>query len=415
TSDQILLFDFLRQVHQRNPEVLSVCVADATGNVLAHHDLKELGEKIEVPLGLNFLKRGEPLCQESFSQQICVETVSMGKETHFVQAIFDRTRMRREINEALNPLKMRILLDSGICILIGLMFSLFLVRRITDPIQALGQFAARVGKGHLESTLSVSRKDELGDLAAELNHMAVQLKETDQMKQDFVSSVTHEFRSPLSAVLVYLDLLRKDPDIMLEEKAANYIEIIAQNLGRLGRFISDLLDIAKLEKGKMEVTRVPTTLNSAWKDSLVLMRSLARRKGIEIHYQLPQTELPILGDPDRLRQILTNLLSNAIKFTPEGGRIEVFTEEQEGHYLTRVQDNGRGIPPDQKPKLFEKFHQVPESRKNIKGPKGTGLGLVIVKHLVESHEGTIWVESEPGKGSTFFFTLSKNGKESKHD
>lgn len=414
TSDQVLLYNFLRERRGDHPELERAFVTDAAGRILAHHDLGQVGGMAADPLLQRALRaQGWASRQDAAEAEFAVPVRIGGRTAAAARVVFSTGRVKAKVAQALAPVRRGLAAASSICVLLALVLSAVLAEAIARPVRAVSEAAAGIGEGRLDPSLPEGRRDELGDLARQFNRMARQLKELDEMKRDFVSSVTHEFRAPLSALSVYVDLLRKDPESFLSAEQHRCLEIMQQNLARLGRFINDLLDIAKIERGRMEVHRVETSLRDALRDSLALMRGPADQRNIRLEAHAPAGALTVLADPDRLQQILTNLLSNAIKFTPAGGTVRVSVEEREELWKVAVRDSGCGIPADQLPQLFQKFVQLRGSRAAAARP-GTGLGLAIVKHLVEAHEGGVGVESEPGRGSVFSFTLSKNGKGGAH-
>jgi signal transduction histidine kinase len=303
----------------------------------------------------------------------------------------------------------RILAIAGLMIAVGLLASVALGASLARPIQALGRAAAELGGGNLKTRISVDRQDELGLLAREFNEAARKLQELDTMKKDFVSSVTHELKSPLAAIESYLSLMlyeSKDPRSV--ERWVRDIGTIRTHAARLSRFVTDLLDVAKIERGQFTVSRRPVAVEDLARDVVQFYGPLAKEAGVEVRLDLPSPPCPAAhADPERLRQVLVNLLSNALKFTPAGGRVTLGLRAEEGGLVGWVDDTGPGIPREALERIFEKFEQVRESRALARGPKGTGLGLAICRAIVEAHGGRIRAESEPGRGSRFVFTLPK--------
>ena len=241
-------------------------------------------------------------------------------------------------------------------------------------------------------------------------------REIDRMKTDFIATVSHELRTPLTSVMGFADAVKDrlekkiiptfpDDDRKMQKTLARMtgnLDIIIAESERLTAIINDVLDIAKMESGKMEWQRQPVAIEDAIDRALAATSSLFTTKGLtstrQIEPHLPQ----VLGDRDRIIQVLINLISNAVKFTPEGTVI-CRAYRRTDKVLVSIIDTGIGIDPQQQEQVFDRFKQVGEVLKDK--PKGTGLGLPICKQIVEHHGGTIWVESEPGQGSTFTFSL----------
>jgi len=223
-------------------------------------------------------------------------------------------------------------------------------------------------------------------------------KQLDQMKSDFVNMVAHELRSPLVAMRQLNSVLLDGLAGPMEEKHRDFVSRGTKKIDTLLDLIKDLLDVAKIEAGKFVQHRVPTDLRQVLRELTTLMEPRAKSQGIELTCVLEDLQL-IHADPKSMEEIFGNLVSNAINYSPEGGKVRV-TGRGLGDYLEiKVEDTGVGIPPEELPKIFDKFYRVkhPKTRKVT----GTGLGLAIVKGAIEAHHGTIDVESVPDKGTTF--------------
>lgn len=297
---------------------------------------------------------------------------------------------------------------SGVAFFIGLLVALWTAAQLTRPIHLLAEGAKSLGDGNLDTQIDIDRNDEIGLLANEFNIMAVKLKELDQLKDDFVSSVSHELRSPLSAISGYVELLMSKPlEQIVPEKRTKAFSIIQESTSRLTQFINDILDLAKLKSGRVEIRKSPLNIKQSAEEILGLFAPLFEKKKIQSYSYIDSTVPIIQADEEKIKQVITNLVSNALKFTPEGGAISIAVQEDSDKLTVGVSDTGIGIPKDYLGQIFERFKQVPGTREKIGGPKGTGLGLAIAKGIVEAHGGKIWAESETGKGSTFKFTLPK--------
>ncbi len=231
------------------------------------------------------------------------------------------------------------------------------------------------------------------------------LKELDQLKSDFISVVSHELRTPLTSIKAFTELIIMKPR-MTGEKRNRLLTIINNETDRLARLINDILDLTKIEAGKLSwhVTRV--SLSEIIRNSVNSMQSLADNKSLSIIMNVPASLPTLYGDRDRLIQVITNILSNAVKFTPDGGTISInaFTENDPRYQImVKISDTGVGIPSRDFDVIFEKFRRSGDVLTTH--AEGTGLGLAITKQIVEYHGGRIWAESTPGKGSSFSFIL----------
>lgn len=242
-------------------------------------------------------------------------------------------------------------------------------------------------------------------------------KQLDEAKSKFVAHVSHELRTPLLSIQESLALLLGKEIGEVTPEQEKFLSIAQRNIGRLSRLVNDLLDVAKLEAGKIELRPMPFELRDMVHHVVETVRSWAEGKGVTIGEAYPEKSIQMVADPDRLTQVVTNLLGNAIKFTPEGGKISVeINPEQSAPGMAEkpgvavsVQDSGIGIPKQDQKRIFEKFEQV--SLASPQGVSSTGLGLTIAKEIVELHGGRIWVDSSEGEGSRFTFAIPQRLKD----
>jgi len=225
--------------------------------------------------------------------------------------------------------------------------------------------------------------------------------EIERMKDEFVSTVSHELRTPLTSIRGALGLLTAGVLSAEPAKARRMLEIAAANTDRLIRLTNDILDIERIESGRVKLEKRSCLASNLMVQAMDSVREVANRAGVKL--ELFPTAGSVLADPDRVVQTLTNLIGNAIKFSPPSSTVTLCASQQRGEMLFEVKDHGRGIPADKLGVIFERFQQVDASDRREKG--GTGLGLAICRSIVEQHGGHIWVESELGQGSSFFFTL----------
>ena len=229
-------------------------------------------------------------------------------------------------------------------------------------------------------------------------------RELDKMKTDFISVVSHELRTPLTSIKGYTDLLLSGATGEVNELQSEFLGIIQTSTTRLSNLINDILDISRIESGTIEIKHEPIDYRAIVTDTLRLMKAAADAKHVSMDASLPETIPPVRGDSDKVTQVLTNLVNNAIKYTPEGGWIKISLEVAgDASVTTCVADSGIGITPEDQKKLFQRFFRADNTSTREAG--GTGLGLVIAKTIIELLGGAIWVESERGRGSRFYFTL----------
>jgi signal transduction histidine kinase len=214
--------------------------------------------------------------------------------------------------------------------------------------------------------------------------------------------MSHELRTPLHAINGFSQVLRKELFGEINEKQAEYLDDVLASAKHLLSLIDDVLDLSKVEAGKIELQVEPFSLPAALERGVVMVREGAASGGVRISVSSDPGIDTVIGDERRVRQVVFNLLSNAVKFTPTGGTVDVAAARFDGEVRVSVSDSGPGIAPEDQARIFEEFQQAAAGKEQR---EGTGLGLALSKHLVELHGGRIWVESEPGKGSRFVFTL----------
>lgn len=287
------------------------------------------------------------------------------------------------------------------------------IRQSLNPLQIISRGMSRVKEGIYGEKINYKVDDEIGQLVNTFNIMSdtikqktVEAKETDIAKDEFLSMITHELKTPLVPIQGYVDILLGEHLGELNEKQKERLGIIKTSAESLLRIISDLLDAQKLELGKLVVKKENRDIKDTIKMAIEVLQPRATENKITIKQNLDKATV-VPHDPERIRQVLTNLLKNGLDVVkPDSGVIEVLVEDIGDQLKISVKDNGPGIPLEKQKDLFKKFYQVDTSLTREVG--GSGLGLAICKGLIEEHGGTISMVSVPGKGSTFSFTLPKN-------
>ncbi len=281
------------------------------------------------------------------------------------------------------------------------------VRAISPGICRKGEetasYAVVVVRNITERKQATKRLEEY---AAELEIANKELRRLDEIKSEFVAVASHELRTPLATIKNAIQLILQRKTGEINENQEKFLSLAEKNINRLTNILNSLLDLSKIESGRMELNFEEINLRDSIEVILSSFKPMTDGKSIQIKIEVEKDLPSVYGDREKIAQIMINLVGNAIKFTPEGGTIFVSAKSYHGNgkmVAISVRDSGVGIPEDQLEKVFEKFHQVEESLRRSTG--GTGLGLAITKGLVEAHNGKVWVESEIGKGSTFTFTL----------
>jgi signal transduction histidine kinase len=251
----------------------------------------------------------------------------------------------------------------------------------------------------------------LEQATSELRAANEQLQSLDHLKDDFMSSVTHELRTPLTSIRALSEIMLDNPDLDAEQRA-EFLGIIVSESERLSRLVNQVLDLAKIEAGAAEWHSTEVDMRALVQEAVRASSELFRERGTVVTLDLPDTVPALRADPDRLTQVMLNLLSNAAKFVPrEDGRVGVTMRRNGDDLVVSVRDNGPGVPPAEQATVFEKFRQGGDASTR---PPGTGLGLPISRQIVDHLGGTMWLESEPGRGACFAFRLPLRPKENEH-
>jgi signal transduction histidine kinase len=294
-------------------------------------------------------------------------------------------------------------------IFLALLLGFVLSWSLIGPIQRIDSRLATIASGDFSGHVDVANRDELGALGANVNRMNDELRRlyreleaASLHKSEFLANMSHELRTPLNAILGFSQVLRERMFGELTAKQEEYIDDILSSGYHLLSLINDVLDLSKVEAGQLELEVAPFSLQDALERGVVMVREQATMDGVQVALAaVPDVDV-VTGDERRIRQVIFNLLSNAVKFTPAGGAVDVRATQVNGEVRVSVADTGPGIAPEDHDRIFEEFQQT---EAGVEQRDGTGLGLALSKRLVELHGGRIWVDSEPGKGSTFVFTL----------
>jgi two-component system sensor histidine kinase BarA len=379
----------------------------------------------------------------SFESEESPDEVQPGARRHpLIYGVVQVGLSKEKMNQALNTMIGNVTLITLTVILAGIVATVLLTRRITTPLKTLVASARRIAAGDLTVSVSSTTRDEVGQLTTVFNQMIEalcerdvqvkqaygeleelnqsleqrvrqrtselqaaneKLKELDRLKSTVVSVVSHELRTPMTSIKGYVENLLDGLAGALTEKQTRTLERVKHNIDRLTRMINELLDLSKIEAGRLELQLAPIDIADVVEDVIENYQAAARQKSLVVRVVLSPPLPPVRADSDKLHRVLINLLHNAIKFTPEGGEIRIEAKVRANDFVeVSVSDTGPGIPSNELDKIFDTFYR---SQSAPVEARGAGLGLTIAKNLVELHGGVMWVESTVGKGSRFSFTI----------
>ncbi|WP_458412058.1 sensor histidine kinase [Schinkia sp. CFF1] len=286
--------------------------------------------------------------------------------------------------------------------LVALLVGQGIVKKLTTPLNEMERVAQKMSKGDYSEKVHVQSNDEIGRLGTAFNQMSEAIKEEDDRRKEFLGNVSHELRTPISYIKGYSEAIL-DGTVSEKEDAKKYLQLINREAGRMQRLVRDLLDLAQLEGKSLPMSKEPLALAQLIDEALEKFTPFLKEKKIVLEKKL-NPEVIIMGDQDRIEQVVQNIMDNAIRYSPENSFITVTLEMSKGNTCTiSIKDNGIGIPKKDLHRIGERFFRIDKARSRQYG--GTGLGLAIVQKIVHLHEGDFYLESGEGKGTTVFVKL----------
>ncbi len=292
----------------------------------------------------------------------------------------------------------------GISILVGLFGGMMLSHSMIRPMGELLKGIRSISRDRPIDPIKINSSDELGELASSFNEMAMRLKEEQRMRSDFISMLSHEIRTPLTSIRESINLINEGIMGDVNERQKRFLEIAGFEMGRVSELLNRIMQVSYLESGALEIQTESIQVSEFVNICINQMRPSLEGKDISIEVNIDPNLSNTMGDPKFIQQVFVNLIGNAIKFSPSNSAVRVAaTFHQNRNFLQfTVADSGPGIPEDEQPFIFNKYYRA----KGVRGHMdGAGLGLSIARHIIEAHGGNIWVISEMGKGTAFYFTL----------
>jgi signal transduction histidine kinase len=368
----------------------SIRVGGLLNQVLEHNDVRN---------ALNGNVSSSMAFSERLQQNVMQMAVPVREENDLVTGVVFLSASLEEVYRTLNDIRRFLFFATVLAMAVVGGGSVAFARLFTGPIEELTVAARRMADGKLEQHIDVRSGDEIGRLAEQFNQMAKRLNFYTINLKKFAADVAHEIRTPLTTMSLLTKALKEHD--MDPEQHKEFIEDLDNELERLVALVNDLLELSKLEKSRIELEEV--NLTRFLQDMVIDSQYRFARGGLELIDVLTDEELIVSAAPLQLRQVLSNLLDNSLNYTDPGGTVTVSLYRAELEAVVKVEDTGCGIPEDDLNYIFERFFRVDQARSREAG--GTGLGLAIVSEIIDKHNGKVWVESEEGCGSIFYFSL----------
>lgn len=278
-----------------------------------------------------------------------------------------------------------------VIILASVLSGIFFIRSIVQPLQKVESTAALISQGNFDTRIENDSQDEIGSLCKTINHMAEELSKSERMKNEFISSVSHELRTPLTSIKGWTETIGRLPDCN-DPSFRRGVDIIAGEADRLYDMVEELLDFSRMQSG-IVLEKELLDLAAEVEDAVLIAEQRAKHLNLSILYDAPQLPVAVMGERNRIRQVLLNVIDNAVKYSPAGGKITLEVSADESMAQVTVRDEGPGIAPEDIENLRVKFY------KGKNALRGSGIGLAVVDEIMKAHEGALIIESEQGQGT----------------
>jgi signal transduction histidine kinase len=343
---------------------------------------------------------GGMIVQKNWQKESHISTVSPIRIDGKIKGYVYMFQNTDSIQNMIYKLKHHFIMVGILSVFLTIITIAFLSRVITIPLIRMKQATEKLSKGDFSVRLQIKGEDELAELGKAIQTLARDLEYLKKERNEFLASISHELRTPLTYVKGYADIARR-PN-MKEEERNRYLSIIYEEAEHMQKLVKDLFELAKMDQHSFQIHKEPTNLCSFLKKLHDKMHPAFQAKKMSLVYQC-EKNITVHIDQKRFEQVMINLLDNALKYSDQGSTVSIDARAEKNNIVIIVSDEGRGIPEEDLPHIFERFYRVDKSRSRTSG--GTGLGLAIVKEIVEAHGGSIYAASEYGKGTNMIITL----------
>ena len=383
-----------------------------TGEILVSSDTGE-NASIEITPNILMALLGDNALKGNLRanyMDVAVPIVPGNTEAKYVIYIIDNKQTVQSLNEEIFSLILQAVL---IGFVISIAISLIISRTLLLPIRGMTTAAEAMADGDFSRKIRVESEDEIGilaktfnDMAAQIETMLAELKKAEMLRREFVANVSHELRTPLTSIRTYAETISDTKEIPIEMES-EFLRVIINESDRMTRIVQDLLELSRFDSGTSVLSVGRFSLERSIRDVYAAIALEAKRHDQELSLELEWRLPSIRGDRARIEQVLMNIMSNAIKYTPDGGKVDIFSGSAGGKVWVRIEDTGIGIPKEDLIRVFDRFYRVDKARSRESG--GTGLGLSIAKEIITKHGGDIQIESTQGVGTSVTITLPVEG------
>jgi len=347
--------------------------------------------------------KGKIIVRQTKHNRLNINILLVGipiRESSAMSGVLIITAPLAAIKETKAIIKEQLMVVTAILVLISLLLTYYFSKAFTKPILKINKAAAEMASGNLSIRVDVESSDELGMLSDTINNLSVQLQKIEQLRKELIANVSHEFRTPLSLIKGYAETIR-DVTGGIPEKRDRQLEIILEETDRLKNMVDDTLNLSQMQSEHFHLDIEPFDIIYTVKNIKGRFLYILEDKGLSLDILECSGNIIVMGDEPKIEQVLYNFVNNACNHTAYGGCIQIKITDINKNVEIEVTDNGEGIPEDELPYIWDRFHKVSREA------KGTGLGLSIAKRILEAHKSSYGVESKPNFGTRFWFTLEK--------
>ena len=402
TEDELMLMSYLKFLMKDYPEI--------EVGIVSRQDHTSIVGEVRSDVLYRTVAVSDPSLEPASGKPLAI--LATGRDlppgTFSIQLGFSKTLLERKIREAQLSLLGKIAKIGVFGLFVGVLGSLWLGRLLSGSLGELALAAERIGQGQLDTIVKAEAGDEIGDLAGQFNGMAAKLRDLMRFKEDLLSTLSHELKTPLSGVKGFLEYLGESDAKQTSRDRRESYQTMSEAVKQMEVSLTNALQLFKTEhEAKLQLEDLK--VRDVVVEVVRLFEPTARVSDIVMRGPLGNAAGGARSDKELLRRLAINLVSNALKYTPPGGLVTLRLQEDRGSVLLSVEDTGPGIAPEYREHLFTKFYRVPDRNGHSHRIPGSGLGLAIAKQAAELLGGRIWLESEVGKGSTFFVSIPKRG------
>lgn len=400
--------EIVQRIIEMDGEVNAVIITDENGNVIATSGID--AEKTDLSLiTKDLISRclfGETVSEEGHlggalsenSMYVMVPINTAGRVAGVAIACTTEPYIRNMQIDVMGLFLSAVMIAAILSFIISAVFS----QRIAKPIREMTEVARKIASGDFSQRVSAETRGEMRVLASSFNQMSAAIKEMDDMQSAFISDVSHELRTPMTIISGFVEGILDGT--IPEKEQKKYLDIVLSEIKRLNRLVNDLLEMSRLKSGKMEYKMVPFDINENIRKAIVSFDKRLSDKNINLEVDFEHDSAYVMGSQDSIYRVITNIMDNAVKFTPDGGEIKISSKNEGSKTVIAIQNSGSGLSEKELVHIWDRFYQTDKSRSNSSN-RGAGLGLYIVKNIMNAHNNEIRAESEEGKWTRFVFEL----------